>query len=59
VSGWDVARNGPHPTRFAVPAGATYFIEGNFTPANGSFCTDEESVAQGWGHALRGTWNHE
>src|SRR5262249_2068644 len=28
VSGWDVAANGPRRTRFAVPAGAVYFLDG-------------------------------
>jgi CRISPR-associated protein Cmr3 len=54
-SGWDVARNGPEKTRFAVPAGAVYFVEGEFNPGQGSFCTGEDA-AVGWGIALRGTW---
>jgi CRISPR-associated protein Cmr3 len=58
VSGWDVARGGPHPTRFAVPAGSVYFVEGPFTPPQQSLCTDSEDVAQGWGFVLRGTWNY-
>jgi CRISPR-associated protein Cmr3 len=58
-SGWDVARGGPRPTRFAVPAGSTYFVEGEFSPPHGSFCSDAESAAQGWGMALRGVWNHD
>lgn len=56
VSGWDIARNGPKATRFAVPAGSVYFVEGDFTPNNTSLCTDDEDVAQGWGFALRGIW---
>jgi CRISPR-associated protein Cmr3 len=59
VSGWDVARGGPRPTRFAVPAGATYFVTGNFTPTHGSFCADADAAAEGWGVALRGAWNHD
>jgi len=58
VSGWDVARNGPHRTRFAVPAGAVYFVEGTYSPAHGSFCIGEND-AQGWGFALRGVWNYD
>jgi CRISPR-associated protein Cmr3 len=58
VSGWDVARGGPRPTRFAVPAGSVYFVEGPFTPPQQSLCTDPEDVAQGWGNVLRGTWNY-
>ncbi len=55
-SGWDVARNGPERTRFAVPAGAVYFVEGEFTPDSGSFCAGADDVAVGWGLALRGVW---
>lgn len=58
VSGWDVARGGPRPTRFAVPAGSVYFVEGNFEPHRLSLCADDEDIAQGWGHVLRGTWNY-
>lgn len=58
VSGWDIARNGPRPTRFAVPAGSVYFVDGPFNPAHQSLCADSEDVAQGWGYALRGSWNH-
>lgn len=57
VSGWDVARNGPKATRFAVPAGSVYFVEGEITPHGGSLCTDAEDIAQGWGCALQGVWN--
>lgn len=27
ISGWDLARGGPKPTRFAVPAGTVYFLD--------------------------------
>jgi CRISPR-associated protein Cmr3 len=54
-SGWDVARNGPEKTRFAVPAGAVYFVEGGFAPDQGSLCAAEDA-AVGWGLALRGRW---
>ena len=59
VSGWDVARGGPLATRFAVPAGSVYFVEGDFTPVRESLCTDDEQVAQGWGFALRGVWKDD
>jgi CRISPR-associated protein Cmr3 len=55
VSGWDVARNGPRPTRFAVPAGAVYFVDG-IAPACGPFDLDEAEAAEGWGFALQGIW---
>jgi CRISPR-associated protein Cmr3 len=55
VSGWDVARNGPRPTRFAVPAGAVYFVQGA-APVGGPFRLDNDDRAEGWGFALPGTW---
>jgi CRISPR-associated protein Cmr3 len=55
-SGWDVARVGPEPTRFAVPAGSVYFVEGDQTGCLISLCKDEDA-AVGWGLALRGVWN--
>ncbi|QDV33700.1 type III-B CRISPR module-associated Cmr3 family protein [Tautonia plasticadhaerens] len=59
VSGWDVARNAPRPTRFAAPAGAAYFLDGD-APEDGSssLCTDPDLVAEGWGFALKGAWRH-
>jgi CRISPR-associated protein Cmr3 len=56
VSGWDLARGGPKPTRFAVPAGAVYFVDENLALPDGSLCGDAEDAAQGWGFALRGVW---
>ena len=58
VSGWDVARNGPKATRFAVPAGAVFFVDGNCSPDD-FLNLDSESDAlrqEGWGFALPGTW---
>lgn len=57
-SGWDVARGGTRPTRFAVPAGSVYFVEGDFAPKEESLCVAEEDVAQGWGFVLRGVWQN-
>jgi CRISPR-associated protein Cmr3 len=56
VSGWDIARNGPKPTRFAVPAGSVYYVKNVSLPIHASLCGDEEDVAQGWGYALQGVW---
>ena len=55
-SGWDVALNGPQPTRFAVPAGSVYFVNNSLPPGPGCLCSDAEQAAQGWGFALRGAW---
>lgn len=56
VSGWDVARNGPRPTRFAVPAGAVYFVEGACLSEHQSLCTNQDHIDEGWGFALQGEW---
>lgn len=55
VSGWDVAKNGPRATRFAIPAGAVYYFEGP-GPADGFLGGSEDDKAEGWGFALPGTW---
>jgi CRISPR-associated protein Cmr3 len=54
VSGWDVARNAPRPTRFAAPAGTIYFVKSSSVPGQVSLCGDGELVAEGWGFAIRG-----
>ena len=56
VSGWDLARGGPKPNRFSVPAGSVYFLEPGAAPAH-TF-VDPEDAAVGWGSYLEGTWNH-
>jgi CRISPR-associated protein Cmr3 len=64
VSGWDVARNGPRPTRFAVPAGAVYFLDGPGSETG--FVGDDQDrnaakslLDEGWGFALQGAWKEE
>jgi CRISPR-associated protein Cmr3 len=57
VSGWDMARGGPKPTRFAVPAGAVYFVNDTSTAAAEAF-RDGEDAASGAGHTLEGAWNY-
>jgi CRISPR-associated protein Cmr3 len=63
ISGWDVAANGPRPTRFAVPAGAVYFVEGQATAGNfvsgDDTQTTDELLAEGWGFALQGKWEDQ
>jgi CRISPR-associated protein Cmr3 len=63
ISGWDVARNGPKATRFAVPAGAVYFFEEagsetRFVSDNGGRSADDW-LREGWGFALQGAWKEE
>lgn len=55
-SGWDLARGGPKPTRFAAPAGSVYFLEGGDPPSD-SVC-DEEHARAGWGGVVLGRWAH-
>jgi CRISPR-associated protein Cmr3 len=56
-SGWDLARGGPKPTRFAVPAGSVYFLES--VPDNWpqSLAEYGEDHQLGWGCYLTGVWN--
>ena len=57
VSGWDLARGGPKPNRFMVPAGAVYFLKpGDQIPAAG--LVENEDAKTGWGCFLEGNWNY-
>lgn len=58
-SGWDLARGGPKPARFAVPAGSVYFLES--LPNNWAQTLAEtgEERLQGWGCCLKGVWTDE
>ena len=56
VSGWDMARGGPKPNRFMVPAGSVYFLPaGARVPAH---LGRHEDNQVGWGHYLEGNWNY-
>lgn len=55
VSGWDVARGGPRPTRFVVPPGSVYYLEQDQPISVESFTGNQE----GWNFALKGIWNYE
>ena len=59
VSGWDMARGGPKPNRFAAQAGSVYFCgkETDLPDDTDSLCTGEDA-AVGWGTFLEGAWNH-
>jgi CRISPR-associated protein Cmr3 len=56
VSGWDMARGGPKPTRFAVPAGAVYFVNDTSTVLAETFQDGEDTADAG--HTLEGVWNY-
>ncbi len=56
-SGWDLARGGPKPTRFAVPAGSVYFLESLPDNWQHSLAENDEDRQLGWGCYLTGVWN--
>jgi CRISPR-associated protein Cmr3 len=57
-SGWDMARGGPKPTRFAAPAGSVYYVDEAVAPrpVDGSLCDDADLARQGFGSYLEGAW---
>ena len=58
VSGWDLARGGPKPNRFAAPAGSVYFLESLPNPQNLPDALSDRPLdrQQGWGYYLVGAW---
>jgi CRISPR-associated protein Cmr3 len=58
-SGWDLARGGPKPTRFAVPAGSTYFLEQAPRDWPLSLAESDDERQQGWGCYLTGVWTDD
>lgn len=58
VSGWDLARGGPKPTRFGVQPGSVYFYEGGAAFSHSSLCADPADALQGYGDFLQGAWNY-
>lgn len=56
-SGWNLARRRPEPSRWAVRAGAVYYLKGD-APALDNDCLSDEPADRdaGWGVALKGTW---
>ena len=55
-SGWDLARNGPKPTRFAAIAGSVLFFDTPPVVAGASLCDEAEDGQVGWGCYLEGIW---
>jgi CRISPR-associated protein Cmr3 len=56
VSGWDLARRGPKPTRFGVAAGSLYLVEGRQS-FSAPFAAGDDALV-GYGQFLKGTWNY-
>ena len=59
VSGWDLAKGGPKPSRHAVPAGSVYFLDRSVDSLPTSLADTPEDRRQGWGCYLQGVWNHD
>ncbi|MEW6741239.1 MAG: type III-B CRISPR module-associated protein Cmr3 [Planctomycetota bacterium] len=59
VSGWDLARAGPKPARFAVAAGSVYFLATLPDPLPESISDHEEDRQKGWGAFVIGNWSEE
>ena len=58
VSGWNKAAGMPKPTRFAVPAGSVYYLEGGAEFLSDDCLSDSpDDRMQGWGCIARGVWN--
>ncbi len=57
VSGWDMARGGPKPNRFMVPAGTVYYLKaGDKMSVDGLVPLDDALV--GLGNFVEGNWRH-
>lgn len=56
VSGWDLARGGPKPNRFAAQAGSVYFLDESLYPWPETLSDHARDAQQGWGCYLKGVW---
>ncbi len=56
VSGWDLAKGGPKPNRFMVPAGSVYFVEPNAQVPRQ--LVNDEDARVGWGCFVEGNWSY-
>jgi CRISPR-associated protein Cmr3 len=59
VSGWDLARGGPKPTRFAAAAGSVYFLDALPDDLPEALSDEETDRRQGWGCYVKGVWSDE
>jgi CRISPR-associated protein Cmr3 len=56
LSGWDLAKRGPKPTRFAAAPGTIYFLDQLPDNLPASLCDSPEDGAQGYGCYVKGVW---
>lgn len=56
VSGWDLARDGPKPNRFAAPAGSVYFLNALPDHLPDNLSDGDLERRQGWGCYQQGAW---
>ncbi len=59
VSGWDLARGGPKPNRFAAQAGSVFFLNEPLDPWPETLSDNDRDAQQGWGCYLKGVWIDE
>jgi len=59
VSGWDLARGGPKPARFAAAPGSVYFLHQLPENLSDALSDQEEDRQQGWGCYVQGVWTYE
>ncbi len=59
VSGWDLARGGPKPARFATVAGSTYFLDTATANLPESLVDFEEDACLGYGSYVQGAWKDD
>jgi len=59
VSGWDMARDGPKPNRFAARAGSVYFLDTKEDNLPFSLADDPGDQSLGWGCFAKGVWRDD
>ena len=55
LSGWDLVKGGPKPTRFGLDGGSVFFLENTAIPD--TLASPSDALA-GYGLTMRGSWNY-
>ena len=58
ISGWDLAKGGPKPSRFGAPAGSVYFSCDELADFPDRLAEENEDRLLGYGTYLKGVWNN-